>query len=392
MGNYIPFINSQTGRKLVKAHYDNADVARVSLEDCDQLAPLPGSIKLWIDPGVDGFDDLEARRSRPGRKNSWYEYMKAIYGFDRITDPLFASKPDKKVVGKFVQTLMDLCVVSKPDWITVPQLPIVGNSSRNKINRSLASATGEWKSTHRFAGHLILPIIFTNQKQINGKTERNGKIAQARRCYDDAHADGVWVVDSTLTDESGSKTLRNTRLPAIVAFHQELNSAIASTIRIAGPYWGMNLVLWARGLVDYPAIGVGNSYQYFLSGGTASTPATRLALSPLRRRASVAQLGTWLNDVLRTLGTAHPAYKNFELIQKQISLLSDPETARTQVAKAYRIWLDLISGTPPTGRSLALYQDLSEAYALGKSLKELKDEGTARRPESVAEPLMLNCL
>jgi hypothetical protein len=392
MANYIPFITSHPGRKLVKTHYDDAEIARVSLDSADQLIPMPGSIKTWIDPGVDGLDDLEVRRSRPERKNSWYEHMKTIAGFDRIADPSFVTRPDKNIVKTFVQTLLDKCVGYEPTWMTVPQLPIVNDASRNKINRALAQATGEWKSTHSFSGRLILPLVFKNQKQINGKTERNGKVSQAGRCYHEAQADGFWVVDSSLTDESGSRTLRNTRFPGIVALHQELNKEIASTIRIAGPYWGMNLVLWARGLVDYPAIGVGNSYQYFPTGGTASTPATRVAISPLRRRASVAQLRPWLTDVLLAIGSAHPAFKKFESIQRQLTLLSDPDAAREQVAKFYRNWLDFLALTPPTGRSLALYQDLSAAYALGKSLPELRDEGTARRPESVVEPLMLSCL
>ncbi len=152
------------------------------------------------------------------------------------------------------------------------------------------------------------------------------------------------------------------------------------------------LVLWAKGLIDFPAIGVGNAYQYFLTGGTANPPATRLALSPLRRRANLPQLETWLSKTLSTIGPTHPAYKDFEVIQKQLTLLSDSETARAQVAKFYRSWLDLLAVTPKAGRSLALFQDLSSAYALGKSLTVLTDEGTARRPESVAEPLMLSCL
>ena len=41
---------------------------------------------------------------------------------------------------------------------------------------------------------------------------------------------------------------------------------------------------------------------------------------------------------------------------------------------------------------MALFQDLSTAYALGKSLPDLEDEGTGRRPEAIAEPLMLSCL
>jgi len=98
-----------------------------------------------------------------------------------------------------------------------------------------------------FCGRMILPLIFTHQDQINGKTERNPKIQQATRCYHEAQADGFWVVDKTLTDDNGSRTLRNIRFPAIISLHQEINEAIPSKIRVAGPYWGLNLVLWARG-------------------------------------------------------------------------------------------------------------------------------------------------
>ncbi len=41
---------------------------------------------------------------------------------------------------------------------------------------------------------------------------------------------------------------------------------------------------------------------------------------------------------------------------------------------------------------MALFQDLSAAYTLGKTLPDLDNEGTARRPEVIAEALMLICL
>ena len=53
---------------------------------------------------------------------------------------------------------------------------------------------------------------------------------------------------------------------------------------------------------------------------------------------------------------------------------------------------NLIAAAPKAGRSMVLFQDLSAAYALGKSLPDIEEEGTARRPESVVEPLMLSCL
>jgi hypothetical protein len=41
---------------------------------------------------------------------------------------------------------------------------------------------------------------------------------------------------------------------------------------------------------------------------------------------------------------------------------------------------------------MALFQNLSAAYAAGKSLPDMVDEDTARNPEAVVEPLMFSCL
>ena len=56
-----------------------------------------------------------------------------------------------------------------------------------------------------FAGRLILPLIVTHQKQLNKKTDRNPKVQQAEKCYHDAQADGFWIVDQSLIDDSGSR-------------------------------------------------------------------------------------------------------------------------------------------------------------------------------------------
>ncbi|HXU38035.1 MAG TPA: hypothetical protein VN937_16860 [Blastocatellia bacterium] len=399
MSNYVPFITSSKTLRLVKSIYHDADTARLSIDVAERLT-LPDSLKLWIDPGVDGLDDLERRRPRPDSKDTdkektsaWYEFMKSIPGFESIGDPSFWLKPDKGETKRFVTKVLDRCAKHQPTWITVPQLPIVEGSSRNRINRVLAKETGNWKRSRSFSGRFILPLIFTNQNQINGKTQRNPKVEQAERCYHESQAEGLWVVDASLTDDSGSRTLRNTRFPGIIALHQELNNKIPSKIRIAGPYWGLNLVLWARGLVDHPLIGIGGNYQYHLAGGPSRKSNTRVAISSLRRRVGIAQLDSWLVGALKVLGPAHPARGEFERVLKQFSLLSDEDNARQQVARFYKTWVDLIATNPTLGRSMALFQDLSTAYALGKSLPDFaKTEETARKPESVAEPLMLNCL
>jgi hypothetical protein len=393
MGEYIPFITGQDACGLVGKFYNDAEFARVPLDRASTLlSNVPPTIKVWLDPTVDGLDDLPSRRPRPERNNTWYEFMKAFHGFEDLGDITFWEKPDPSTVATFVGKVLDACATFKPAWITVPQLPIVSDSSRNKINRALAKAAGMWKTKTAFSGGLILPLILTNQEQVNGKTERNPKVKQAETCYIDAQATGLWVVDKSLEDASGSRTLRNKRFPGLIALHEELNEKIAAQVRIAGPYWGLNLVLWARGLVNHPAIGIGNAYQYFLAGGPMNTPNAYLAVAPLRRRVGVAGLDKWLDETLEIVDSNHPDYAALTDLRKNFHILSTPPVAREQVAKFYKAWFNRVATSPAAGRPMALFQDLSMAYAFGKALPDFENEGTARRPEAVAEPLMLSCL
>ena len=394
MADHIPFITGEDSGNLAKKVYPDADIVRVPLDRAARfLQFLPASSKAWLDPCVDGMDDLETRRSQPNKRNSWFDFMRGFANFEKIGAPAYHAKPDTSEVYTFVKAVMDKCVKYRPAWITVPQLPLVSGSERNKINRVMAEATGRWKSNSGFSGRLILPLVFTHQKQVNGKTARNRKVQQAERGYHVAQADGVWIVDVSLTDESGSSTWRNKRLSGVIDLHEELNLCISSKIRIAGPYWGLNLVLWARGLVDHLAIGIGGGYQYFPAGGPSRQPLTKLALPSLRRRVGIGpQFRTWLEQAMAKLAASHPAHAEFSEIRKHYTSLSEPVRAREQVARFYKQWFNIIAAAPKAGRSMALFQDLSAAYALGKSLPELVDEKTARRPEAVAEPLMLSCL
>jgi hypothetical protein len=396
MADHIPFVTGEDGCKLVRRLYADSDVVRIPLDRSEKfLSRLRPDVrsKIWLDPCVDGLDDVDSRRGEPKKPNPWFQFMSSLPHFEKISSPGYWPQPASVEVSSFVTALLDRCVAAAPAWITVPQIPLADAADRNKINRALALATGNWESHSGFTGQLILPLIVTRQEQVNGKTARNPKIRQAERCYNEAHADGFWVVDKSLTDDSGSPTLRNKRFPGLVAFHEELNKCISSKIRIAGPYWGLNLVLWARGLVDFPAVGVGSGYQYFLSGGHANPPSARIALPSLRRRAGVGpQLKTWLEKVAAILAPSHPASREFNQIKSQYDVLNAQERAREQVAAFYKRWFDIIASAPKAGRSMALFQDLSAAYALGKSLPDLEDEGTGRRPEAIAEPLMLSCL
>ena len=394
MADHIPFVTGEDAGKLVKKAYADSGIARVPLDRASRFASLlPHPVKVWIDPCVDGMGDLDSRRSQDDRRNPWFEFMSSVQHFERIASPAFQTHPVPGEVYAFVKVLMDKCIPHKPAWITVPQMPLAKGSERNKINRTLAAATGRWKGNSGYSGRLILPLLFTHQDEIKGKTVRRPRVQQAERCYHDAHADGFWVVDKSLADDSGSPSLRNKRFAYVIELHQELNERIPSKIRIGGPYWGLNLVLWARGLVDYPAIGIGAGYQYFMAGGHAKQPVAKLALPALRRRVDVGpKLREWLDAAIARLGPSHPAHAEFTEIRKNYSGLSEPDRAREQVARFYKKWFDAIALAPKAGRSMALFQDLSVAYALGKSLPELEGEGAARKPEAVVEPLMLSCL
>lgn len=347
MAEYIPFVTGEETCRLARKIYPDSEMVRVPLDRATNfLRILDDSFKVWIDPAIDGMDDLVSRRSRPDKRNGWFDFMRTFINFEKIGAGDYQGIPLSSEVNALVKAVLDRCVTYRPAWITVPQLPVVNGSGRNKINRFLAAAAGRWKSANGFSGKLILPILFTHQNQVSGKVARNPKVKQAERCYHEAGADGFWVVDSSLTDDSGSSTLKK-RFGALIDLHQELNERISSKIRIAGPYWGLNLVLWAKGLVDHPAIGIGSGYQYFLAGSPARQPKVRLALPSLRRRVGIGpQFKVWLDAAISKLAASHPTRAEFTEIKRQYTALNAPDAAREQIARFYKQWIDLIAITP----------------------------------------------
>jgi hypothetical protein len=270
----------------------------------------------------------------------------------------------------------------------------VEDSSRNKVNRLLAKATRTWATEQSYSGKLILPIVVTHQRQINKKTDRDPKVKQAKTCYELAGADGFWLVESSLYDQDGAGTFDTVRFPALIRFHQEISAVLPSeAISIGGPYWGLNLVLWVKGLIKFPAVGLGNNFQYHIPGGHLQQGSARVALGPLKRLAVMSpELKQWLTDSLAVVPTSDPSHGQFLNVLRNFERLQSQDSRR-QVAKFYKDWFDRIASIPAAGRALALYQDFSSAYVLGKGLPDLPaSEKSARRPERVAQQLMMTCL
>ncbi len=395
MSLHIPFIFNAKEASLVQRYYADADVVRVSLDCADRLGDLPNKSGVWVDGAVDGLDSAHPTKKPSeggGADGRWEAHIKQFPAWEKIGDASAQNNPTKTTVESFIAAVLNACLKKYPKaaWLSVPQLAAASGNGRNKINKALADATRVWRGSTRFHGKLILPIVLTHQEQSNLKTDRKGKIDLAAQCYERAGADGYWVAESSLSDQSGAGTYEKKRFPGLVQFHAELASRVPrESISVAGPYWGLNLVLWARGLITHPAIGVGGRYQYHVPGGSGKSPKTRVALPPLRRWAIWGpKLQEWLEHVPKD----DPALKELRELSKEFSKFG-VERARAQVAEFYKGWFDLLELVSPAGRSLALYQDLSKAYVLGKALRELPDdEKTARRPERVAEQLMLQCL
>jgi hypothetical protein len=387
MNDYIPFVQTEKDCVILNSLYADAAAVRLSVYSSEKTMPkLPNGVLRWLDAGIDAIEQGSSLT------DDYRQYLQQFTAASDLLDPTFQKKPVKATVASFVKSVLDKCKSLNPDWISVPQLPQVNGAERNKLNRQLAEYASIWRNEADFQGKLVLPLIFTHQKQIYLKTDRNKKIAVAKECYHSAGAEGIWVVESSLSDQDGSNTFDTARFPALIHLHEELRDAIQSPLTIAGPYWGMNIVLWARGLATNPAIGLGNSYQYHVPGSVIKGGKTRVALPPLRRWAVVSvQLKHWLEKALQKIPTGDPAQTQLAQVLKNWDKLSIQ--SRTQVATFYKQWLSAIAQVSPAGRSLALYQDLSSAYVVGKTLDKLPpDEGAGRRPEKVAQQFMMRCL
>lgn len=393
--SYIAFVNGIPDcRTLKSVGYTPAGI-RVAPQDVPRLGAQgspPGS--LWVDAEVDGFHHILLGRPLRKMDKTWSKNMARFDEHNIFQEQGFLDRPDPARVQRFVNSVLNYCGSLQPKWISVPQLPMASDTSRNKANRALAKAAGAWRSETGFKSKFILPLIFTHARQLKGKMQWAPKLKWARKCYDAAGAEGLWVTDSSLGDQDGTGNFEK-RFRALAELHHELRHQFPNAKVVAGPYWGMNLVLWARGDCDHPAISVGTAYRYYIPGGRLEKGKARIALPPLYRRALVSiELRTWLDDVLAKLSPADAAYGEFQSIRTHFSTFYDTTKASQQVARFYKDWLHKLEACLPDGRALALYQSFSSAFVLGRQLKLPlpKAQKTARRPERVAEHLMLNCL
>ena len=362
---------------------------RLNVTAFDNLqSSIPTGCMRWLDAGTDGLGQRKP-------ESKWLEdFVNQFESANHLRDPQFQLKPNKDLVREFVEAVLTFCHNRQPDWISVPQLPYVEDSTRNKINKRLAAEAGDWKQRHDTAARLILPIILSHQGQTNSKTVRNRKVQLAADCFTLSGADGYWVVDHTLNDVEGSPSFEK-RVVGLLRMQEELEGRIGreARVRVVGPYWGLGFLLWARGLAEYVGVGLGNAYTYYLPGGHRKTGRKRISLPGLYRVATLSNaLEQWTSRVIQEMPPDSVRSEYVGVSQRTQSYFIDELSRRRQIAKFHRNWYDGIAQVPSAGRSLALFQALSSAYVFGKTLPPLPAREIARRPESVAKLLMLNCL
>ena len=428
MADCIPFVNSNDDCRILSRYYADARACRLSLNAVAKLKPhIPPGLALWVDPGVDAYHhmwtanpwpvDIRSvpakdvarmwpRDEKGGEKDAWKlrlwsrweSQFKSFHSHQLLLDEKCWQKKHESDLNRFVAEVLEACLALKPAWVTVPQLPV--GKGRGKINKSLALAASIWRRQKHDNTQFILPVIITSVSTLGSKPARDKALQSARDCYGTADAGGIWVVDNTLNDQARNEKF-SARYEMLIEFHEALRECLPRTmIAIAGPYWGINLVLWARGLCDFPAVSLGTSYTYHVSCGQTTQGTPRLAIPPLRRWVMAnEELFKWLDMALTKLNSTDSAYEDLAELQRNFTALSRRAAAADQVARFYRKWIEKIQNIEPKGRALGLYQDLSSAFVLGRQLPPLPKTtlptsapAKVLRAGKVAEQLMLHCL
>jgi len=388
---------------------------------------IPAGIPLWIDPEIDAYHHfwntgtswpfnvysesptaIRAKWPRDDRDkpvsdwkfklwDRWEKRFNRFHGYRLLTKEKCWQKKYEEDLDIFVAEVLDACIESHPAWVSLPQLPV--GKGRSRVNRRLSEAAGIWKKGRPADVRLILPLIVTTASVLGSKPSRDNTLKAAMECYGLARAEGIWVVDTSLTDQSRSERYP-VRYEKLIEFHEGLRKALPrQAIVIGGPYWGINLVLWARRLCDFPATSLGTTYTYHIPCGQPTQGNVRLSIPPLRRWVLAnTDLAGWLDDVLRRLDPADSVYSELAELRRNFETLMGKDAAAEQVARFFKRWFSTIESVSPEGRSLALYQDLSSAFVLGRQLPPLPKAALPQAPAKVleagkvAEQLMLHCL
>ncbi len=405
---YIPFVRTLGEQDIVRAIMTDADIVRISADFFDQNT-IDARWRLWLDPCFDGYEFVFSKgwyEDGSTSRNGWGSWIRRFPGHDLLTSEDSASSAAQGDIDEFVARVLDSVAEHNPAVISVPQVPYTQDSARHGINKKLAKAAGRWKESHWTAGTFILPAILKHHDAYRTVSIARPKISAICRSLELSRATGVWIVHAEFDDIGGVSNYERERFPSLIGFHEKLNESLpAKTITCAGPYWAINLILWARGIVDFPVIGSGGAYRYYLPkppqvlGRQKAKP--RIAIPPLRRWYGVnRELRLWIESATKKFPPRDEVRESLEKLGGRFSHFLGPggrAPAMRQTAEFYNAWLREIAALEPRGRGLFLFRDFSKAVVNGSYIgKKLPKQGHlssgARDPGFIAQQFMLQCL
>lgn len=388
----IPAVLSEVDLRLAQEHYSDAPACWVRAERMDSLPPNFGNSRVWLDFEIDG-----CHHELDKRKDTWTERIASLEGGSRLLEVSAVGGIKLAEAERLNKSMLAQAHEKKVGWMTLPQLPIAGDIVREKDNRVLAEGAGEAKRHGGFKGRRVLPVMFTNKEQISSKTARKARVQKILKAVDSSLADAVWVCKTSLIERDGTGTFDKERFPDLIDFHEILRAELPRRlIVIAGPYWGLGLVLWARGFVDHPMALMGRTSPYYFPGGIGARGATvRIALPPLLRVVDASAASRkWLGEAMDKLAPGDKARLGFEQVANRWNTLAKNRSlAQAQIAEFYAEWVNGLAAAPATGRAIALYQTFSSAYVLGRQLGDIDGiTGPLKRPERIAQQYLMHCL
>lgn len=403
--SYIPLIRNKGDASAAQNAMPNVDVVRVPLDLLDGME-LEEHWRLWIDTQFDGFDhifDDEEERWLESTKG-WHGWVQGFEGFELLTTEKNAKSASQDKIDDLVAAVLDEAAEYEPTMISVPQVAYTTGAIRHAINRKLAIAAGRWKQNYWPRGTFVLPVVFTHVDAYRTKSIADKRINAILRALDASHATGVWVSHARLDELGGVGNLKGGRLSPLIAFHENLNDQLpAKAFTCAGPYWALNLILWARGLIDFPIIGSGSQFQYSTPKPVQllGRPKPRIALPLLRRWYPVnSELRGWIKSAKSSFAQGTDAWDELKRLESTFGTFLGSRgavPARRQTLEFYIDWIDQIESTQKAGRALFLFQDFSNAVVNGSLIRTKlpKQSGLsadARNPGFIAEQYMLQCL
>lgn len=396
--SFIPFIRNKSEVERLQSTSFDIDIVRIT---GDYKFNAPEKWRLWIDPGFDSFENIY---DKSFSDFNWKNWITKFKGHEKFLTEASAIKASQAEINDFVNLILNDIVTNNPTIISVPQLAYTTNKKRHSLNKKLARAAGKWKEKYWPKGTFAIPAILTHFDNFKNRAESKPRINSICRSLEESNASVVWAVHSDFDDLAGIKDYPTKQFPKLIDFHEQLKDELPNTTTTcAGPYWAMNLILWARGLVDIPAVGCGSMFKYTIPGPIFSggKPIIRIALPPLRRwYIADRKLLNWIKDAKYNFQQIHSSeeFKEFQNIENNFSnLVSNRESSITQSLEFYFNWVNQIAAVQKRVRGLYMFQDFSKAVINGSLIKDKLPEvkklsASARSPGFIAQQLMLQCL